>query len=600
MPQQNNNRPSLALLFQRPDTITEDIDDRPEVSDNKNDDVDVDYDPQERILLRHDSEFSIGSNYDGDDSPNDLSVWSGAALLTADCLGTGILALPGNVHDLGWTLGLGFLFLNLPINLYAGTILHHAATAVESHQGVENQLYTETASQQPENIINLNINTPAGTTAAAAPRTITTIDYRAVNASTVNSEISTGSYYSPTATGDRKSVQSLLLGARTKTKMDYRAINADTIQSNMTGKVSIVTTGTLHTQLHHDTATFDFIGMTQALFQDAVCTRWVMLIYYTNIFLVLGNYILVMSHAVSATFGGDMCYPTAGIIASAGMFVVISYSRTMVKLGRTASVLSLLALFVVVVQCLVAARQKHHEITQSSPSTDEASRHSILRQLSAMGSIGFAVGSQKLFLNIRHEFACRSVAPRSLALSLSAFGTFYVLVIILAGPQPPGFLFDAIPGNGRNRRIAGFLLWAHVVVSYAINSQAITSSLDRLVGYRVQQMVLPSFMQGSSARWMTLTGIIAVTAYLVANAIPFFKDLVALIGALTSVPLTLLLPAVLWRKYRAFPIWQPSWGSLWSYALLVFSVTFMITATVGSVYSIQQDWLHQGAPFSCH
>jgi amino acid permease len=200
----------------------------------------------------------------------------------------------------------------------------------------------------------------------------------------------------------------------------------------------------------------------------------------------------------------------------------------------------------------------------------------------------------QLFLNIRHELGDRKAAPRSLAMSLTAFGTFYVIIVLAAGSHPPAFLFDAIPA-GLNRRIAGLLLWAHVVVSYAINSQAICSSMDRLISHRGM-----SDTMSSSQRWLILTCLMAAAAYTVANAIPFFQDLVALIGALTSVPLTLLLPAVFWRKHLAVPIWKPTHDSLYSYSLLVFAVVFMVAATVGSVYSIQQDWSAHGPPFSCH
>jgi amino acid permease len=203
----------------------------------------------------------------------------------------------------------------------------------------------------------------------------------------------------------------------------------------------------------------------------------------------------------------------------------------------------------------------------------------------------------KLFLNIRHELGDRKAAPRSLAMSLAAFGTFYLIVVLAAGSNPPAFLFDAIPAGTLNRRIAGLLLWAHVAVSYAINSQAICSSMDRLIGYR-DTTDTPSM--SSSQRWLLLTCLMAAAAYTVANAIPFFQDLVALIGAITSVPLTLLLPAVFWRKYMAVPIWKPTRDSLYSYSLLVFAVVFMVAATVGSVYSIQQDWSAHGPPFSCH
>jgi amino acid permease len=317
-----------------------------------------------------------------------------------------------------------------------------------------------------------------------------------------------------------------------------------------------------------------------------------------------------MSHAVVAASGDVLCLPTAGVVASAGMFVVCRV-RTMAGLGRSASILSLAALFVVVVQCLVATHQLPLDGGElSSPErrvvapTDQGMSGrllslvvstTLLKKLSALGSIGFAVGSQKLFLNIRHELRDRKQAPRTLLYGLSAFGSVYILIILLAGADPPSFLFDAIPA-GNSRRVAGLLLWAHVLVSYAINSQAICASLERLVSPRLPWL----YHRSSATRWMLLTGSMAVAAYTVANAIPFFDDLVALIGAMTSVPLTLLLPVLFWRKQSSYPLWRPSADSLTSYALLAFAVVFMLTATLGSLYSIDRDWQTHGPPFSCH
>lgn len=378
------------------------------------------------VLLRHDSEFSVSSHYEYSDGSPQLNMWQGGILLCADCLGTGLLALPQDIHVLGYALGLGFLIANLPINLFAGTILSHTATAVETRQKVLNRLYQENLSHAA---------------AAGGGLEDEVIDFREMNANTVESEITLPGVNN---NNNNDTVNSQLSAFFQPRVVDYGAINMDTFKSNVT----FVTTGTTHTQLHHDTATFDFIGMTRALFKSKTATKLVIAIYYINIFLVLGNYILVMSHAVSAAFGGDMCYPTAGLVASIGMFVV-SQSRTMAKLGRSASILSLTALLIVVAQCLWAA-QTHQAVVDDS----EPAEFGILRKLSAFGSIGFAVGSQKLFLNIRHELSDRSVAPKSLALALTVFGTFYVLIVLIAGPNPPGFLFDAIP-PGANRRIAG-------------------------------------------------------------------------------------------------------------------------------------------------
>lgn len=295
-----------------------------------------------------------------------------------------------------------------------------------------------------------------------------------------------------------------------------------------------------------------------------------------------------------------MCVPTAGVLASTLMFAV-SQLRTMARLGRSASVISLTALGIVVIQCLYSTNfHATADILQTPVSTnndDSGESINLLRKFSAMGSIGFAVGSQKLLLNIRHEFADRTKAPSSLAVALSAFGSFYVFIVLAAGKNPPGFLFDAIPAHTLQRRLAGFFLWVHVVVSYAINSQAICASMDRIFFCQ-----WPTTQHWSDERrWMLLTGIMAATAFFVANAVPFFKDLVAFIGSLTSVPLTLLLPAVYHRRVQGVPIWWPTINSLASYALLVFSSVFMVAATLGSVYSILSDWEHhKGGFFSCH
>jgi amino acid permease len=100
--------------------------------------------------------------------------------------------------------------------------------------------------------------------------------------------------------------------------------------------------------------------------------------------------------------------------------------------------------------------------------------------------------------------------------------------------------------------------------------------------------------------WMCLTGIMAVTAFIVSNAIPFFKDLVALIGALTSVPLTLLLPAIFYRQYVQVALWCPTRQSLVSWTLVIYALVFMGTAIAGAVSSIEMDWADHGGPFACN
>ena len=78
------------------------------------------------------------------------------------------------------------------------------------------------------------------------------------------------------------------------------------------------------------------------------------------------------------------------------------------------------------------------------------------------------------------------------------------------------------------------------------------------------------------------------------------KDLVALCGALTSVPLTLLLPAIFYRRIQCVPLFVPTLHSKYSYALLIFSIAFMIVGLIGAIGSIDVDWQNKRSAFSCH
>jgi hypothetical protein len=121
--------------------------------------------------------------------------------------------------------------------------------------------------------------------------------------------------------------------------------------------------------------------------------------------------------------------------------------------------------------------------------------------------------------------------------------------------------------------------------------------MDRLYAHRWSCCNL---QHHSKWRWTILTMCMTISSYLVANAVPFFKDLVALIGALTSVPLTLILPAIFHRKVIEVPLWKPTRYSLASYALLVFSLAFLTLGLTGSLGSIELDWTNHGPPFSCY
>lgn len=231
------------------------------------------------LLLQHDSMFSVDSTSYNDPSPNNLNLWQGAALLTADCMGTGILALPGDVHVLGYALGLSFLIANLPINLFAGTILARSATWVEEKQRAENQVFE----QQHHHHATAGLP-PCLLEVEASQYQDNDSDDDDENAvANKNNNSNSTDYLAMTSNNSNNNAH--LVVANTQTKITF-------IESSSS---ACFPPHHDHEHLHHDTATFDFVGMTQAIFKNKRATTLVMMIYYVNIFLVLGNYILVMS-----------------------------------------------------------------------------------------------------------------------------------------------------------------------------------------------------------------------------------------------------------------------------------------------------------------
>jgi hypothetical protein len=184
------------------------------------------------------AEFSVNTEYSvGEADVPRLNVWQGAALLTADCLGTGLLALPADVKVLGWTLGLGFLLANLPINFYAGTIFHKVASAVESKQGAENIIYQQSVSG--------GAISPFDMRQVDDDSEDETRNYAQLNQNTASSILSI-----------LTEVNSPCQGDNTK----YQATSQTPDTPGGSTMVSGESTGSVRKQLHQDTATADFIG----------------------------------------------------------------------------------------------------------------------------------------------------------------------------------------------------------------------------------------------------------------------------------------------------------------------------------------------------
>ena len=300
-----------------------------------------------------DGSTSTASSSYRDPSTNDLTLFTGAILLTADCMGTGILALPADIQTLGRGWGIGFLLLNLPINLYAGTVLGRCALYVErsilseKHDDDDVPVEVEACCDDDDQGCNVNNNNMldgeidknqagegggGGSMETRKKIQQNKKQRRKKGYSSVDEHDSSQSH--SVATGQHSEVQGNSLHERTDVGEDASD------QMENPGSDRDGHDDSRHHQ-HTDTATFDFVGMTSMLFDVPILptmsndefisdaafdpgstspdderernhnssrqrrqitythplTKVVLAIYYINIFLVLGNYILVSKQA---------------------------------------------------------------------------------------------------------------------------------------------------------------------------------------------------------------------------------------------------------------------------------------------------------------
>jgi amino acid permease len=498
------------------------------------------------------SSLSLSIHHTGVESVVDdkLVLWQGIALLTADCMGVGVLALPNDIRVLGWLVGIGFLVANLPINYYAGNLLAELALDIEEKcdggmMGPHNIHDRRVIEQVPAQEDHLDADadvTRRSNRRRQKKHHATNSDIPIVIDDNGEDDLEDIDN-SDTSTGIQLTERSIKASSNTRKiadgifRQDFSTATSSgpIVFSNVEGHTSHNNDNKNNNNNIFDDSTTDLINISQVVFTPkAVATYMVKSFYYTNLFLVLGDYIIVMARSISAVFSDEICLPVAGMIASTLMFGLCQF-RSMASLGRSVSLASLLALFVVIIQCIIHHRSAFSPTSLSGVKDgqrqqDDFEDDGIWGKFSSLAGIGFAVGSQKLFLNIRHELRHREESSKVLAGSLACYGLAYVVVIILAGPDPPSFLFDSIP-EGWSRRIAGLLLWFHVAVSYAINSQALCGSLDRYITSSASNHY--RFMGcgiNPAKRWLLLTLVVTVSSFLVANAIPFFKDLVGLVS----------------------------------------------------------------------
>jgi amino acid permease len=128
--------------------------------------------------------------------------------------------------------------------------------------------------------------------------------------------------------------------------------------------------------------------------------------------------------------------------------------------------------------------------------------------------------------------------------------------------------------------IANLMVWLHVLASYQVFSHPVFEVVERQL-----LKVMPSLQ--SRQLWLRIVwrSVYVLLTAIVAASLPFFGDLMGLIGAGGFIPMTFIMPCVLWLISTRSDA-RPQWERSLNYVIITVYTLVGILSFIGSVASI--------------
>ena len=215
----------------------------------------------------------------------------------------------------------------------------------------------------------------------------------------------------------------------------------------------------------------------------------------------------------------------------------------------------------------------------------------------------FAYQGQSIYYEIMREMKSSSDFPKAILAASTIMGSVYgatcLVSVFFLGRNVPEFLPDAIPTSHMIvRRIVGWLLAYHVLVSYILTNQPLASKFHAMIS---PDTLLDYVSWRGKLYWLAITSTLLTFSFLLANAIPFFSTFQALIGSLLGAPLMFGWPAFFYlsacvQQGTVVPCID---GALCFLFLMIFLPLCTFAGCISAIENLISDWNSQGLPFQC-
>ncbi|KAK7311522.1 hypothetical protein RJT34_09725 [Clitoria ternatea] len=233
----------------------------------------------------------------------------------------------------------------------------------------------------------------------------------------------------------------------------------------------------------------------------------------------------------------------------------------------------------------------------------------VWRTMQAIGDIAFAYSYSCVLMEIQNTI--KSLPSESKTMKKATFISVAITTIfyMLCGSSGYGAFGDSSPGNILTGfgfynphwliDIANAAIVIHLIGSYQVYSQPLFAFVEKNVAQRfphsdfvnkeIEVPLLGLQLYKLNIFKLVWRTIFVITATLISMLLPFFNDVVGLLGALGFWPLTVYFPVEMYIVQKKIPKWSPKWMCLQilSISCLLISIGAAVGSTAGIIFDLK-------------
>lgn len=254
----------------------------------------------------------------------------------------------------------------------------------------------------------------------------------------------------------------------------------------------------------------------------------------------------------------------------------------------------LIPIFWMMSQGVDTTRPPHSEFAAVS------SQLSLSSLVTSACTFSFAFSGQFVLVEIMSEMDDIEEFPKaflgySLPFQAAAFFVVGLSVYYFRGNAAAPMIVEEIP-FGFLERLAASCLVGHMLITYVIKSVVLSKGL--LEEFEKSRIITTGDTWFS---WYCMVLLIVSFSWFLAQIVPFFADLVSLLGATLTPLIAFIIPLLLYCLCVQTNEVPASWLELCTIAVeLLVSLVVMIYGTASTLTTIFQKWDEYGYPFACH